>query len=81
MKSKQPVVATELRFDGSSEHAVGLNGELNASSKKDLIAQQLKLVNAASKGEVVTAAQATKRQAPAKQLKELVSASSRCCLR
>jgi len=75
MKSKQPVVATELRFDGSSEHAVGLNGELNASSKKDLIAQQLKLVNAASKGEVVTAAQATERQALAKQHKELVAAA------
>ena len=50
MKVKQPVVATELRFDGSSERAVGANGELNASSKKDLIAQQLKLICVAATG-------------------------------
>lgn len=75
MKVKQPVVATELRFDGSSERAVGANGELNASSKKDLIAQQLKLIAAASDDSVVTESQMAQRQELARQHKELVQAA------
>jgi hypothetical protein len=54
MKVKTAVLASEYKFGGSSERLVGSNGELNASSKRDLIAQQLKLVNASARGEVAT---------------------------
>lgn len=73
--SKHPVVATELRFAGSSERAVGYNGELNASSKKDLIQQQMRLINAAAAGEVITEADAVQRKTLAAVHKELVQAA------
>lgn len=60
-KTRQAVVATELRFGDSSERAVGNNGELNASSKKDLLSQQIKLLQAASNGDVITAGNAQLR--------------------
>lgn len=56
MKSKTPVLASEYRFAQSSELAVGRDGDLNASSKRDLLQQQVKLLAAASRGEVTTAA-------------------------
>jgi hypothetical protein len=62
MKHKQPIVATELKLGDRGEFAVGANGELNASSKKDLIANQLKFLAAASNGNVVTASDAQRRQ-------------------
>lgn len=48
--AKQPVLATELKLAGSNERMVGANGELNASSKKDLFAQQAKFLQASSQG-------------------------------
>lgn len=48
--SKSPVLATDLKLNGSNELAVGRNGELNASSKRDLIVQQQKFLTAASQG-------------------------------
>jgi hypothetical protein len=74
MKYKQAIVASELRFDGSRELAVGNNGELNASSKKDLLQQQLKLMAAASNG-VMTESDAIKRQELAKKRKLAVEAA------
>jgi hypothetical protein len=68
MKRKLPVVASEYRFAGNAERAIGLNGELNASSKKDLMQQQLKLLAATSNGEVETAEVRRKREAVNKQL-------------
>jgi hypothetical protein len=56
--SKQPVVATDLRFSGRSERAIGNNGEVNASSKKDLLANAMQLMTAAADGGVITASQA-----------------------
>lgn len=56
MKVKTAVLASDYRFDGSSERAIGANGDLNASSKKDLLAQQLKLVQATAQGKVATLA-------------------------
>lgn len=55
MKSRTPALATEYKFPGSSEMAVGSNGELNASSKRDLMQQQLKLLQATANGQVTTA--------------------------
>lgn len=65
---KLPVLASEYRFANSAERAVGLNGELNASSKKDLMQQQLKLLAATSSGEIETAATRAKREAVNREL-------------
>ena len=50
-KSPKLVAASEYKFGGSQELAVGQNGELNASSKKDLLAQQQRFLQAHSSGE------------------------------
>ncbi len=68
MQRKTPVVASEYRFAGSVERAVGLNGELNASSKKDLLQQQLKLLAATASGEVEMADTRRQREAVNRQL-------------
>ena len=60
--AKQPVLATELKLQGSSERAVGANGELNASSKRDLLGQQQKFLAAAATGNMLTIDQATSRE-------------------
>lgn len=49
------VLATDLRFTPGGELAVGNNGELNASSKKDLIFQQRRFLQASANGNLVTA--------------------------
>jgi hypothetical protein len=55
MKTKSNiVVASDYRSPGSIERFVGHNGEVNASSKRDLLSQQLKLVAATARGEVTT---------------------------
>ena len=51
--SKQPVLATEIKLQGSSERAVGANGELNASSKRDLLGQQQKFLAAHASGHML----------------------------
>ena len=75
MKMKHPIVASELRFSDSQERAVGANGDLNASSKRDLIQQQLKLLAATSSGQVVTESQAQERQKAARLHREMVAAA------
>lgn len=75
MKHKQPVIASELRFSDSNERAVGTGGELNASTKKDLLQQQLKLLAATSNGQVVTEAEAVKRQENSRMHAEMVAAA------
>jgi hypothetical protein len=50
-KSPRVVTASEYKFPGSVERAVGSNGELNASSKKDLLSQQMKFLSAHSQGQ------------------------------
>lgn len=55
MKSKTQspaVAAVDYKAPGSGEYLVGRNGEVNASSKKDLLSQQLKLVQASARGDV-----------------------------
>ena len=73
--SKTAVVASEYRFNGSQERAIGSNGELNASSKKDLLNQQVKLMAAASSGSMVTAGDFTAREDAAKTSRELITAA------
>jgi len=63
----QPVLASELRFGNNTERAIGGNGELNASSKVDLLQQIAKLAEIASTQGVIPMAStsAEKRQAHA----------------
>lgn len=75
MKHKQPIVASELRFSDSQELAVGKNGELNASSKRELVQQQLKLMALASQGAVITETDAVKRAELAKKRRLAVEAA------
>ena len=65
--AKNPVMATELKLAGSNEYAVGQyagsgRGELNASSKKDLFAQQTKFLQAASQGDMLAIDRKTSRE-------------------
>lgn len=55
MKVKTPVLATDYRAPGSIERLVGANGEVNASNKRDLMQQQIKLLAATAYGEITTA--------------------------
>ena len=52
-KTRQVTAASQYKFPGESGFAVGSNGELNASDKKDLLARSAKFVEAVSAGEVV----------------------------
>lgn len=74
--SKTPMVAaSEFRFKGSNERAIGAGGELNASSKKELLNRQLAFVTAASNGEVVTNEVFASSEEGAKVSRELVKAA------
>ncbi len=73
--ARTPVVASEFRFEGSSLRALGANGEINASSKRELLAQQMRFLQAASSGQVMTAAQATARESDTKINRELIQAA------
>lgn len=52
-KTRQVTAASEYKFPGESGRAVGSNGEINASDKKDLLARSAKFIEAVSAGEVV----------------------------
>lgn len=64
--AKAPVLAHEIKLAGSSEFAVGQfgsgKGELNASSKKDLLEQQRKFLTAASQGNMLTVTSSESRE-------------------
>jgi hypothetical protein len=60
--TKAPVLATELKLSGSNELAVGRNGELNASNKRDLLNQQQKFLQAASEGRMLQIDSKTDRE-------------------
>lgn len=47
------VAASEFRFEGSNERAIGANGELNAVSKRDLLQRQSAFLQAAASRKVV----------------------------
>ncbi len=73
--SRQPTVASEYRFEGSNLRAIGAGGEINASSKKDLISKQMQFLAAASRGDVMTDGAATQREVQAKVNRELIKAA------
>lgn len=70
MKSKTAVLATEYKFPGSNERAVGANGELNASNKRDLLQKQLAFLNATANGEIISASAAAEKTKKSRQLVE-----------
>lgn len=69
------VAASEYKFDGSNERAVGRNGEINASDKRDLINRQMAFVQAASQGRVAGDGVFAAAEDQAKVAKELVQAA------
>ena len=52
--AKNPVLATDLRPISGGDRLVGSNGELNASSKKDLFEQQRRFLQASSQGNLLS---------------------------
>jgi hypothetical protein len=73
--SAHPQVASDFRFAGSTERAIGNNGEINASSNKDLLQQSMRLMQATANGEVITASEAKKREETAKVNRQLLEAA------
>lgn len=73
--SRQPTVASEYRFEGSNLRAIGAGGEINANNKRELVSKQLAFLAAASRGDVVTAGQATQIEAQTKVNRELIKAA------
>lgn len=72
---KQPVLATELRFAGSNERAVGANGELNAGSTRELLANIQRLITASAEQPVLTESEATRRAEKAKVHQQMITAA------
>lgn len=74
-KAGETIVASQLRFPGSSERAIGNNGELNASSKADLVKQIAALMEVAAGNKIVTEADAVAQETATKARKEMVTAA------
>lgn len=74
---KQPVIASDLRFNGSEERAFGANLELNASDRKDLLVQISRFMEAASasSGGVMTEETAAKKEEARKARREVLIAA------
>jgi hypothetical protein len=71
---KTPVLATDLRFPGSKERAVGRDGDLNASSRQDLVMQIAKLMQVAMDTPIYTEDQMSRRELVAKHQEAIVAA-------
>lgn len=52
LKAKHPVIAADYRIAGRSERAVGLNGEVNGSSRRDTLMNSKALMEASAAGDV-----------------------------
>jgi hypothetical protein len=76
--SKTPMVAaTEFRFgnERGGERAIGANGEINASSKQELLSRQAQFIQAASNGQVVGNDVFANAEKHAKLSRELIQAA------
>lgn len=78
--AKAPVLATDYRFNAGGEHAVGQyagsgKGQLNASSKADLLQQQARFLAASSEGKFMTQADAARAHQVTATNRELVQAA------
>ena len=52
--SSTPVAASDFRLPGQDQRVIGANGDVNASSKKDLLSQAMGLMTASASGSVIT---------------------------
>lgn len=77
LSAVEPVVAQDFRLQAGGERMVGHNGEVNASSKLDLLQQAGRLMAAASEGQVMTEAEALKREQAKKVNRGLIQAAMR----
>lgn len=80
IQPKRVQAATEYRLPGRQERAVGSNGELNASSKKELLNAGISLLGAAQRGEVATDGALVQREQAAREQasrRELLQAAMR----
>ncbi len=75
LQAKHPVVASDYRPSRGGERMIGHNGEINASSKKDLLDRQIALMQATAKGEVATATDMMARAEETARNKELIQAA------
>lgn len=73
--SAHPEVATEFRLDGRQERVVASNGEINAGSRKELLATSMSLMEAHSQGRVITASQAEEQRVRKARNIELLTAA------
>lgn len=74
--SRTPAVAaSDYRFVGASERAIGANGELNANDKKELITKQIQFLQASSSGAVLGNDEFRQREVQARANRELISAA------
>lgn len=73
--ARTPTVASEYRFQGSNERAIGKGSEINASSKRELLSKQMQFLEASANGALVTDAQGYKLEAQAKTNRELLKAA------
>lgn len=72
---KQPVIATELRLGKGESRAVGHNGELNANSAKDLVAQITRFMAAAETSSIITETEGQRREEKAKVHQQMLTAA------
>lgn len=73
--SRTPVAASEYKAPHSNETLVGSKGEINASSKKDLLMQGYRFLQASANGELVANAVAQEAQSFKARNRELISAA------
>lgn len=78
-KSAHAVIATDYRLPGKMgeirSRAVGQNGEINASSRKDLLSQSIALMQASAQNKVISLTDAQERQAITATNKGLIQAA------
>lgn len=73
LRSKQTAAASEFRFGTRSERMLGANGEVNASSKADLLKQITALLAASASGEVAADSVVASAEKRAKRQEALAS--------
>lgn len=69
------VAASEYKFPGSNERAVGNNGEINAGSRRELFQKQAEFISAASQNLVVSDAMFSGTEEAARTNREMIRAS------
>lgn len=72
---RTPVVATQMKFKDRSDHVVGNNGEINASSKRDMMLTIARMMEAAVTQDIHTEDEARNRAQISKIQRDMMVAS------